>query len=39
MVLHVMPLNVVDNEGERVHECQDKEGIGNPSVEDLKSLV
>jgi hypothetical protein len=39
MRLHVMPPNVVHNEWERVQKGQDKEGIGDPSVEYLKSLV
>ena len=39
VVLHVMPPDVVHNEWECVQERKDKEGIGNPSVEDLKSLV
>jgi len=39
MLLHVVPMNMVDNEGECVHECKDEEGVGNPSVEDLESLM
>ena len=39
MLLHVMPPNMINNEWECVHERKDEECIGNPSVEDLKSLV
>lgn len=39
MVLHIMPPNMVHDEGERVQERKNKEGIRNPSVEDLKPLV
>jgi hypothetical protein len=39
MLLHIVPVDVVYDERERVHEGKDKEGIGNPSVEDLESLV
>jgi hypothetical protein len=39
MALHVMPVNVIDNEGKCVHEGEDKEGVGDPSMEDLESLV
>jgi hypothetical protein len=39
MGLHVMPPNVVHNEWEGVQKREDKKGIGNPSVKDLKSFV
>jgi hypothetical protein len=39
MGLHVMRPNVEHNEWECMQERKDKEGIGNPSVENLKSLV
>lgn len=39
MFLHVVPVDVIYNERERVHERKDEERIGNPSVEDLESLV
>lgn len=39
MILHVMPPNVVHNEWECVQERKDKEGVRDPSVEDLKLLV
>lgn len=39
MMLHIMPSYVVHNERKGVQQCEDKEGIGNPSVEDLKFLV
>jgi hypothetical protein len=39
LFFHVMPTNVVHDEGECMQERQDKESVGNPSVENLKSLV
>lgn len=39
MRLHVVPPNVVHDEWKCVQERKEKEGIGDPSVEDLKSLV
>lgn len=39
MVLHVMPPNVVHNKWKCMQERKDKEGIGNPSVENLKSFM
>lgn len=39
MVLHVMELDMIYDEWECVHESKDKKSIGNPSVEDLESLV
>lgn len=39
MLLHIMPPNMKHNEWKCVQEREDKEGIGDPSMEDLKSLV
>jgi hypothetical protein len=39
MLLHIVPVDMVYNERERVHERQDEEDIGDPSVEDLESLM
>jgi hypothetical protein len=39
VMLHIMPPNMVYDEWKGVQESKDKEGIGYPSVENLKSLV
>jgi hypothetical protein len=39
MRLHIVPVNMIDDEGKRVKESKNEESIRNPSVEDLQSLV
>lgn len=39
VLLHVMPPNMVHNKRESVHEREDKEGVRNPPVENLKFLM
>lgn len=39
MLLHVMLVNMIDYERECMHEAEYKEGVCNPSVEDLKFLM
>lgn len=36
---HVPESNVIDDERKRVHKCEEEEGVGYPSVEDLELLV
>jgi hypothetical protein len=39
MEFHIMPMDMVHDEWERVQERQKKESIRDPAVEDLQSLV
>jgi hypothetical protein len=39
MHLHIMPVNVVYNEGECVQERKDEESVSDPSVEHLEPLM
>jgi hypothetical protein len=34
-----MPVNVIHNKGECMHERKNEESIGDPSVKDLKPLM
>lgn len=39
LIHHVVVSDVPDNEREGMHQCQNKEGIRDPAMEDLKLLV
>lgn len=39
LFLHLMPVDVVHDEGEGVEQCENEEGVGDPAVEDLEALV
>lgn len=39
MRLHIMPVDVVHDEGKGVQQGKNEEGIGDPSVEDLEPFM
>lgn len=39
VAFHIPHMDMLHNKGERVYEREDKEGIRDPSVEDLQLLV
>jgi hypothetical protein len=39
MALHIIPVNMIYNKWECVHQSKNEKGIGNPSVEHLEPLM